>query len=60
MARKMIDLKRSKWDKKESDPSKGDYRFTNIVYYNNKDFREGYIHPYKLKWCKYSEQDTES
>lgn len=57
MAKPIVDLKRSDWDKKNSDPSKGQYVFNNKVYYKNKDFREGYIHPYKLKWCKYSEHD---
>ena len=57
MAKKIIDLKRSDWDKKKSDPSKGQYVFFRKVYYKNRDFREGYIHPFKLKWCKYSEHD---
>ena len=57
MAKPIVDLKRSVWDKKKSDPSKGEYVFEKIVYYRNRDFAEGYIHPYKLKWCKYSEND---
>jgi len=57
MAKPIIDLKRSDWDEKKSDPSKGQYVFNKKVYYKNKDFKEGYIHPYKLKWCKYSEHD---
>ena len=55
--RNIIDLKRSEWNRKNSDPKKGDYDFQKIVYYKNSDFKKGYIHPYKLKWCKYSEQD---
>ena len=57
MAKPIIDLKRSDWDRKKSDPSKGQYVFNKKVYYRNKDFAQGYIHPYKLKWCKYSEHD---
>jgi hypothetical protein len=57
MAKPIIDLKRSKWDTKKSDPSKGEYVFETKVYYRNRDFQEGYIHPFKLKWCKYSEND---
>lgn len=57
MAKPIVDLKRSEWDEKKSDPKTGEYEFTNKVYYRNKDFKEGYIHPYKLKWCKYSEND---
>lgn len=55
--RPIIDLKRSQWDRKKSDPKKGRYDFQKIVYYKTRDFQEGYIHPYKLKWCKYSEKD---
>jgi len=55
--RNIIDLKRSIWDKKKSDPKKGQYALTKIVYYKLKDFQDGYIHPYRLKWCKYSEKD---
>ena len=50
---KFVDLKRSSWDEKKSDRKKGHYEFKNKVYYRNKDFSEGYIHPYKLKWCRY-------
>jgi hypothetical protein len=57
MFRKIIDLKRSEWDEKKSDRKKGLYDFKKIVYYKNKDFRDGYIHPYKLKWCMYSEKE---
>ena len=57
MGKPIVDLKRSDWDEKKSDPSKGQYVFNKKVYYKNKDFAEGYIHPYKLKWCKYSEHD---
>lgn len=57
MAKPIVDLKRSDWDRKKSDPSKGHYVFNRKVYYKNRDFREGYIHPYKLKWCKYTEYD---
>jgi len=57
MARPIIDLKRSDWDRKTSDPKKGKYVFKRKVYYKNRDFAEGYIHPYKIKWCKYSEYD---
>jgi len=52
-----VDLKRSEWDREKSKPENGEYHFTNVVYYKSKDFKEGYIHPFKLKWCKYSEQD---
>ena len=31
--------------------------FIKKVYYKNRDFQEGYIHPYNIKWCKYSEYD---
>lgn len=31
----------------------GTYEFTKKIYYKNKDFAVGYVHPYKLKWCKY-------
>jgi len=58
MAKPIVDLKRSIWDEEKSDPSKGEYVFTNKVYYRNRDFAEGYIHPFKLKWCKYSENET--
>lgn len=57
MSQPIVDLKRSTWDEDASDPKKGEYVFEDKVYYRNKDFREGYIHPYKLKWCKYSEND---
>ena len=53
-----VDLKRSEWDRKESDPEKGVYAITKKVYYKNKDFKEGYIHPWKLKWCKFTEFDV--
>jgi hypothetical protein len=57
MAKPIVDLKRSDWDKRKSDPSKGQYVFNKKIYYKNKDFQEGYVHPYKIKWCKYSEYD---
>lgn len=57
MAIPIVDLKRSVLDEKESDPKKGQYTFKKKVYYRNQDFKEGYIHPFKLKWCKYSEND---
>ncbi len=57
MAKPIVDLKRSVWDKKASDPGKGQYVFTQKVYYKNKDFAEGYIHPFKIKWAKYSEDE---
>ena len=57
MSRPIVDLKRSDWDRKKSDPDKGKYVFNKKVYYKNRDFKEGYIHPFKLKWCKYTEYD---
>lgn len=57
MADPIVDLKRSEWDREKSKPEDGNYFFTKKIHYKNKDFKEGYIHPYKLKWCKYSEQD---
>lgn len=57
MAKPIVDLKRSVWDKEKSNPEKGEYVFEKKVYYKNRDFREGYIHPFKIKWCKYSEND---
>jgi len=57
MSYPIVDLKRSEWDREKSKPENGDYIFTTKVYYKNADFGKGYIHPYKIKWCKYSEQD---
>ena len=57
MAYPIVDLKRSEWDEKMSKPEMGEYYFTKKVFYKTKDFKEGYIHPFKIKWCKYSEQD---
>ncbi|MGY5874066.1 MAG: hypothetical protein RTV72_17590 [Candidatus Thorarchaeota archaeon] len=57
MSYPIVDLKRSEWDREKSKPENGEYVFTNKIYYKNKDFREGHIHPFKIKWCKYSEQD---
>jgi len=57
MAYPIVDLKRSEWDAEKSNPEMGEYYFTKKVYYLTKDFKEGYIHPFKIKWCKYSEQD---
>jgi len=53
----IVDLKRSEWDRRKSNPKMGEYYFDKKVMYKNKDFKEGIIHPYKIKWCKYSEQD---
>ena len=57
MAYPIVDLKRSEWDAEKSNPEMGEYHFTKKIYYKTKDFREGHIHPFKIKWCKYSEQD---
>ena len=57
MSKPIVDLKRSVWDRKKSRPDLGKYVFEKKVYYKNSDFTQGYIHPYKLKWCKYSEYD---
>ena len=53
----IVDLKRSEWDKEKSKPENGEYIFTKKIFYRNTDFQQGYIHPFKIKWCKYSEQD---
>jgi len=54
---KFVDLKRSTWNEKKSNRKNGEYDISNKVYYRNRDFKEGYVHPYKLKWCKFSEND---
>ena len=55
---KFVDLKRSTWNEKKSNRKNGEYDISNKVYYRNRDFREGYIHPYKLKWCRYTTLDN--
>lgn len=42
---KIVDLKRSTWDKEKSDPSKGRYRFTKKVYVKNSDYDDRATRP---------------
>jgi hypothetical protein len=42
---KIVDLKRSVWDKDKSEPTKGRYKFTKKVYLKNKDYDDRAVRP---------------
>ena len=55
---KIIDLNRSKWDRKQSDPKRGEYRFEQKVYVQKQDYLyEATRHPHVFKWCRYEPKD---
>lgn len=51
---KFVDLKRSTWDEKASDPSKGRYKFSKKVYIKTSDYDDKAIRPrHVLAWNRW-------
>lgn len=51
---KIVDLKRSVWDKEKSDPTKGKYKFTKKVYLKSSDYDDKTIRPrYVMIWNRW-------
>ena len=56
---KHIDLRRSQWDAKKSNPKKADYKFTQIVYLTSKDYHvEASCPDWVYTWCRYNPTDN--
>jgi len=58
LKKRMVDLRRSEWDKERSSPKDGKYIWTKKVYLQTKDYRDDMTRPnFKYRWVAYDSKD---
>ena len=58
LKKRMVDLRRSEWDKERSSPKDGKYVWTKKVYLQTKDYRDDMTRPkFKYRWVAYDKND---